>query len=117
MATVKTAYNADQSAELVAAYKVAATEADRSKVIETFAVKFGKNVKSVIAKLSREGVYIKKEKVAKDGNPVQAKEELADAIGKVLGMTNENDVSSLAKANKSALQAVFKALANSKPLD
>ena len=112
MATTKTAYTAEQSAELVAAYVANATPA----TVESLAVKFGKSVKSVVAKLSREGVYVKAERLTKTGEKVEKKDETADAIGKILGLS-EADTSSLAKANKSALKAVFKALAESKPLD
>lgn len=108
----KLAYTAEQSAELVAAYKAAPTV----ETVETFAVKFGKTVKSVVAKLSREGVYQKKEYVSKTGEKPVKKDSTADAIGAILGLS-ENDTSSLAKANKVALAAIFKALANSKPID
>lgn len=108
----KLAYTAEQSAELVAAYV-----AEPSAVtVEAFAVKFGKTVKSVVAKLSREGVYQKKEYVSKTGEKPVKKDSTADAIGAILGLS-ENDTSSLAKANKVALAAIFKALANSKPID
>lgn len=106
------AYTAKQSAELVAAYVAAPTV----ETVETFAVKFGKTVKSVVAKLSREGVYQKKEYVSKTGEKPVKKDNTADAIGAILGLS-ENDTSSLAKANKVALAAIFKALANSKPID
>lgn len=106
------AYTAEQSAELVAAYKAAPTV----ETVETFAVKFGKTVKSVVAKLSREGVYQKKEYVSKTGEKPVKKDSTADAIGAILGLS-ENDTSSLAKANKACLAAIFKALVNSKPID
>ena len=108
----KLAYTAEQSAELVAAY-VADSSMD---TVEAFAVKFGKTVKSVVAKLSREGVYKAKTYVSKTGEKPVKKDSTADAIGKILGLS-ENDTSSLAKANKTALAAVFKALANSVPIN
>ena len=112
MATIKNVnYTAEQTAELVAAYVAAPT----AETVAKFAEKFAKNVKSVTAKLVREGVYVKKEYATKTGQKVEAKDEIADAIGKVLGLS-ENDTASLAKANKVALQAVFSALANSKPI-
>ena len=115
-ATAKTAYTAEQAAELVAAY-AAATDADsRKAVVESFAVKFGKTVKSVVAKLSREGAYIKPVHTRKDGTSVEKKDATADAIGNILGLS-EAATDSLTKANREALQAIFKALANSKPLD
>lgn len=110
--TTKLAYTADQTAELLAAYVVESTPA----TVELFAEKFGKSVKSIIAKLSREGVYKKKEYTTKAGTKPEKKDMTADAIGKILGLS-ENDTASLAKANKVALAAVFNALANSVPLD
>ncbi len=113
MATTKIVnYSAEDTAELVAAY-VALPTAD---TVQAFAVRLGKNTKSIIAKLVREGVYVKKEYTSKTGAKVEAKDSIADAIGNILGLT-ENDTASLAKANKVALQKVFEALAMSKPID
>ncbi len=111
MATAKTAYTAEQAAELVTAYKAAPT----AETVATFAEKFGKSVKSIVAKLSREGVYQAKAYVTKNGEKPVKKDETADAIGKVLKLT-EPEVESLTKANKTALVKIFAALAASKPL-
>jgi hypothetical protein len=112
MTTIKNVnYTAEQTAELVAAY-VAAPNAE---TVAKFAEKFAKGSKSIIAKLVREGCYVKAERLTKNGQKVEAKGEIADAIGKVLNLS-EADVSSLEKANKSCLQAIFSALANSKPI-
>ena len=114
-ATVKTPvvnYTAEQTAKMVADYV-----ANPSKgTVETIATELGKTVKSVVAKLSREKVYKKAEYVSKTGEPVQKKDETADAIGAVLKMS-ENDISSLTKANKTALVSIWKALCESKPLE
>jgi ATP-dependent protease HslVU (ClpYQ) peptidase subunit len=77
---------------------------------------FNKTVKSVVAKLSRMGVYQKKEYATKTGAPVVKKDEHADAIGAILRLT-EAETDSLTKANKTALQKIFEALANSKPIE
>ena len=111
MATVKTAYTPEQSIELLEAYQANPTP----ETVEAFAVKFGKTVKSVIAKLSREGVYQKKEYVSKSGQKPEKKDSVADAIGAILKMS-DGEIDSLAKANKTALQKIFTALANSKPI-
>ena len=108
----KLAYSAEQTVEMVSTY-VANPSAT---TVEALAVKFGKTVKSVVAKLSREGVYQKKEYVSKTGEKPVKKDSTADAIGAILGLS-ENDTSSLAKANKVALAAIFKALANSVPIE
>ena len=113
MATVKTVnYSNAQTAELVAAYVAAPT----TETVDTFAKKFGKTVKSVVAKLSRENVYQKKVYVSKTGAAPVAKDTVADAIGKVLNLT-EAETTSLTKANKTALEKVFNALANPVPVN
>ena len=109
---VKLAYTADQSAALVAAYAANPTK----ETVEAYAVTFGKTVKSIIAKLSREGVYKKAEYVSKTGAKVEKKDATADAIGAILRM-NENDIASLTKANKTALVIIFNALAESVPME
>ncbi len=82
---------------------------------EEIAQMLGKTVRSVVAKLSREGVYVAKTYVSKSGEPVAKKDMVADSIGLVLGLT-EAETESLTKANKTALAKIFAALANSKPL-
>ena len=99
MATTKTAnYTAEQTAELVKAYK----ELPTKDTVQAFAVKFGKTEKSVVAKLSREGVYQKKEYTSKTGGKPVAKEALADALGIMAGLS-EAETDSLAKVNKTGL--------------
>ena len=113
MATAKTVnYTPEQTAELKAAYVAAPT----AETVAMFADKFGKTVKSIVAKLSREGVYKKAEYVTKTGEKPVKKDTHADAIGAVLGLT-EAETESLTKANKTALVKIFKALANSKPIE
>ena len=101
-------YTAEQTAQMVADYAAGVST-------DAIATKLGKTVRSVVAKLSREGVYQKKERLTKTGEPVQKKDSYADAIGAILQMT-EAETESLAKANKTALDKIFKALANSKPI-
>jgi len=109
MATAaKTAYSPEQTVQLVAAYKAAPT----AETVAVFAEKFGKTVKSVVAKLSREGVYQKKEYVTKTGEKVVKKDELANEFQQVFDLT-ESEADSLTKANKTALAKIlntFKAM-------
>lgn len=70
--------------------------------VESIAESMGKTVRSVVAKLSREGVYRKKEYVSKTGERPVKKDATADAIGTVVGLS-EGEVDSLTKANKGAL--------------
>lgn len=110
--TVKSVnYTPEQSAELVQLYN-----AGNGMNTTDLAEKFGKTVKSIVAKLVREKVYVKATPTAKDGSPIAKKEDTADAIGKILKLS-ENDTSSLAKCNKIALNAVLSALVNSKPIE
>lgn len=83
--------------------------------VETIALSLGKSARSVVAKLSRLGVYKAKVYTTKTGEKVQKKDETADAIGAVLKMT-EAEIESLTKANKTALVKIFTALANSVPM-
>lgn len=101
MTTKTVNYTPEMTAELVAGYKAAPT----AETVSAFAVKFGKTVKSVVAKLSKEGVYQKKEYVSKTGAKPIKKDSVADAIGEALGMT-EAEIESLTKANKSALAKI-----------
>lgn len=101
-------YTPEQTTKMVADYQAGVT-------VDQIAETLGKSVRSVVAKLSREGVYKRKEYKTKTGEPVVKKDAHADAIGAILRLP-ENDVESLTKANKSALKAIFEALANSKPM-
>lgn len=105
-------YTAEQTVMVVSEY----TANPVKETVEMLAEKLGKTTKSIVAKLSREGVYKKAEYKTKTGDKVEKKDETADAIGAILRLS-ENDTSSLAKANKVALKAIFAALANSKPID
>lgn len=104
-------YTPEQTSELVSAYTANPVE----ETVKAFAEKFGKSTRSIIAKLSREGVYQKKEYVSKTGEKPVKKDMHAEAIGAILQMT-EAEVDSLTKANKSALKKIFEALASSKPI-
>ena len=107
--TAKTVnYTPEQSAQMVADYQAGVT-------VEAIAEKMGKTVRSVVAKLSREKVYVAKTYVSKTGAPVVKKDAHADAIGAILKLT-EAETESLTKANKTALEKIFSALANSKPI-
>jgi hypothetical protein len=84
--------------------------------VEKIAEILGKTTRSVIAKLSKEGVYKAKTYVSKTGEKPVKKDAHADAIGAVLKLS-EGEIESLTKANKTALVKIFAALANSKPID
>lgn len=102
-------YTPEQTLALVTGYTSGMT-------VDALAVEFGKSVRSIVAKLSREKVYVAKAYVSKTGEKPVKKDAHADAIGAVLGLT-EPEIESLTKANKTALVKIFDALARSKPIE
>lgn len=101
-------YTAEQTAAMVSDYKAGVS-------VDVIAETMGKTVRSVVAKLSREKVYVAKTYVSKTGEKPVKKDVHADAIGAVLNLT-ESETESLTKANKTALVKIFAALASSKPV-
>lgn len=91
-------YTPEMTAAMVADYKAGVT-------VETIAASVGKSVRSVVAKLSREKVYVAKTYTTKTGEAVVKKDAHADFIGEALGLT-EADTESLTKANKTALAKI-----------
>jgi len=96
-------YTPEQTAQMVEAYKAGTT-------VEAIAETLGKTVRSVVAKLSREGVYRKKEYTTKNGERPVKKDTTAEKIGEVVGLS-EGEVDSLTKANKTALEKILAKLA------
>ena len=92
-------YTPEQTAQLVANYKAGAT-------VETLATMFGKTTRSVVAKLSREGVYQAK---SKSTTTRVKKAELVDAIANRIGVAPEV-FDSLEKANHEVLEAILQNL-------
>lgn len=108
--TANVAYTPDMVAFMVDAYNANPT----GETVASLSVKFSKTVRSIIGKLANEGVYQKAELKKSANDKVIRKEGLADAIGQILELS-ENEADSLTKVNKSALEKIFQALANSKP--
>lgn len=92
-------YTAEQTAELIAEYKAGET-------VESLAEVFGKSVRSIVAKLSREGVYVAKARTTKTGEPIVKKDLLVDTMQFMFGLTDA-EADSLTKANKTALQKIL----------
>lgn len=91
-------YTPEMTAQMVADYQAGIT-------VESIAESLGKTVRSVVAKLSREGVYQKKVYVTKTGEAPVKKDAHADAIGQIVGLS-EGEIDSLTKANKTALAKI-----------
>ena len=98
MTTKAVNYTPEQTVKMVADYQAGVT-------VETIANELGKTVRSIVAKLSREKVYIAKTYVSKTGEAVIKKDTVADYIGEALGLS-EADTESLTKANKTALKMI-----------
>ena len=99
-------YTPEMVAEMVAAYAANPVK----DTVATFAAKFGKTTKSIVAKLSREGVYRKPEPTTKSGEPVVHKDALVGMIATIMG-ENEEKLDGLEKAPKTVLKLIFAALA------
>jgi len=91
-------YTAEQTAKMVADYQAGVS-------VESIAESLGKTVRSVVAKLSREKVYVAKTYTTKTGEAVVKKDEFADFIAQALALS-EADADSLTKANKTALAKI-----------
>jgi hypothetical protein len=97
--TAKTVnYTPEQTQMMVIEYQAGQT-------VESLAQTMGKSVRSIVAKLSREGVYVAKVYATKTGEAVIKKDTVADFIGNALRLS-EADTESLTKANKVALKAI-----------
>ena len=79
MSTKPVTYTVEQTAELVAGYTGGTS-------VDELALKFGKSVRSVVAKLSREGVYVKKVAAAKTAAGPSRKEEVVLALELAAGV-------------------------------
>lgn len=88
-------YTVEQTAAIVADYANGVS-------VEQLAANMGKSVRSIVAKLSREGVYKAKERTTKNGDPIVKKDALADQLMLLANLT-EAEATSLAKVNKTAL--------------
>ena len=75
------------------------------------AEKFGKKLRSVIAKAcSLDGVvYVARERVAKNGSVIVRKAEMVESIAKSLA--TDEDLSGLEKATKASLDALMRSIA------
>lgn len=98
-------YTAETTAAIVEAYIAVSGESEtvRNATVDTLAAKYGKSVRSIRAKLSRENVYIAKKPVSKDGTVAVRKDVLAGLLSISAGVT----LVSAEKLNKSDLKALI----------
>lgn len=95
-------YTPEMTTTVIEGYKA-------GKTVEALAAEVGRTVRSVIGKLSKEKVYVSKEKTA--GKREMLKAEMVTAISAEIGVAEEV-LESLEKATGPALMAVLKALRN-----
>ena len=107
MATSAKAVKVNYSDELTASIKAMYEAGDSVESIAAFA---GKTTRSIVAKLSREGVYKAKAYVAKNGEKPIAKEALVEAIAEKLGVPSDK-LNGLEKTNKEALKLILASFA------
>lgn len=100
--TVAVNYTPEQTVQIVQMYQA-------GTAVEQIALDMGKSVRSIVAKLSREKVYVAKVATSKSGEPVVKKDMVADAIASLVNLS-ESEAESLTKANKTALQKIFECL-------
>ena len=86
--------------EMVAEMTEVYTANPNRETVDLLANKFGKSVRSIIAKLSREGVYVAQPRITKSGEPVVRKAELVAQINALF----DTEFPTLVKASKVDLQ-------------
>jgi|TARA_R110000772_G_scaffold136193_4_gene244885 hypothetical protein len=102
MATTAKNYTDEMVAKMVEAY---IAEPNRDTV-DSLAEQFGKTTRSIIAKLSREGVYQAQPRTTKSGETVVSKSELVTMIAAHFDI----EVPTLVKAGKQDLQKLADAI-------
>lgn len=95
-------YSDEMVEKMVSAYTAAPTKA----TVEMLSDQFKKTTRSIIAKLSREGVYVPQARTTKAGEPIVRKEEIVDNIQNAL----EIEAPSLVKASKADLLRLWEVL-------
>ena len=95
-------YTPEMEAQLREGYEAGTDVAELATLV-------GKDVKSVGAKLVRRGVDKIKEHTSKTGAKPVKKEQVLDELAKLVDLT-ESELTSLAGANKTALQKLVQAL-------
>jgi hypothetical protein len=105
-------YSAERTTEMVAAYTAAETDEGRAAVVVAFADKFSKKKASIVAKLVSCGVYKAREYTTKTGKKPVSKSQFVENIAAAIGVASDS-LPGLDKANKSALEVIFAAVAES----
>ncbi len=105
-------YTEEQTNMLVGAY----LDKPSPETVEELAEYMGRSKKSIIGKLSREGVYRREVYVSKTGEKPITKTEIVGNIAENLGLES-SDLAGLEKSPKEALRTLEKAVAGSEQID
>lgn len=98
-------YNDDETAMCVKAY----VENPSRDTVKNLAEKLGRSTKSIIGKLSREGVYRRESYVSKTGETPITKKEIVENIAEKLGIES-TILEGLEKSPKAALKNLEKSI-------
>jgi hypothetical protein len=102
-------YTPEMEARLVAVYNGEASQEERDTAVEALSNELNRTKRSVVAKLSRMGVYTAKEYRTKQGTKSVSKAALVGTIAAMVDV-QEDVVGSLEKATKGALVIVANAI-------
>ena len=97
--------------EMVDTMKSRYTANPSRETVEVLSKELNKSIKSIIGKLSREGVYQKTEYLTKTGEKPVTKRELVEKVSEILGVDYQA-LAGLEKSPKSALKLLEETLIN-----
>ena len=98
-------YTEEQVAVMIEKYSNNPTR----ETVEFLAQEMDKSIKSIIGKLSREGVYKKTEYVTKTGEKPITKVEIVENLEEKLGLTNQT-LAGLEKSTKTVLRRLYESV-------
>ena len=98
-------YTDEMVSQMVQSYQ----EQPNLETVASLAQEFGKTTRSIIAKLSREGVYKAQPRTTKTGEPVVRKDELVAEIATMLGI-DDSTIATVSKATKADLKNLVQRL-------
>ena len=98
-------YSKEMTSKMVEMYK----DAPNRQTVAILAKEFGKSEKSIIGKLSKEGVYQRSVYVTKTGEKPVTKAELVEELEEKCGLMY-GDLAGLEKAPKSVLKRIVEAI-------
>lgn len=102
-------YSPKDEQTLLEVYNPESDQGERDKQVNILADQLGRKPRSIIAKLSRMGIYKAKERTTKTGEPVEHKKDIVLSIAEAVGV-GLTSLTSLTKATKSDLKVLAKAL-------